>query len=62
MIYALGILSLVNLLLGLIPSGEEAKLRDAEAEVAADVPRELRSVSLADIVVGAINKLGEKYE
>lgn len=56
MIYTLAVLALVNLLLGLIPEPDSAESKSAEMEP------EARGLNIADFVVGAITKLGEKYE
>ena len=56
MIYTLAVLALVNLLLGLIPEPDSAESKSADMEP------EARGLHIADFVVGAITKLGEKYE
>ena len=70
MIYTLGILSLVNLLLGLIPDSvdaADAKIAAAEMETpaveesAAVVP-EGRSLGLTNLVLGAIQRFEETYQ
>ena len=70
MIYTLGILSLVNLLLGLIPDSVDAAdakiaaaaLETPAAEEAAAVVPEGRSLGLANLVLGAIQRFEETYQ
>ena len=63
MIYTLGILSIINLLLGLIPSatadGKSAAGAEEEDEVSGP---EARSLGLASIVLDALQQFEETYQ
>ena len=65
MIYTLGILSIINLLLGLIPSatadGKSAAAAGAEEEDEVSGP-EARSLGLASIVLDALQQFEETYQ
>ncbi len=67
MIYALGILSLVNLILGLIPDESVRAASEERADAAADTPADTAegrqlTEPLAKTVFAAISKLSEYYD
>ena len=66
MIYTLGILSIINLLLGLIPSatadGKSAAAAGAEEEEDEVSGPEARSLGLASIVLDALQQFEETYQ